>query len=100
MKAPKLTTMGFTELVRHREAVNAEIVKRSGEMRAQLARLEKASGALQGPRLVTAATKKTKYKLPARYRDPKTGKTWAGRGNTPKWIKGPKAAYLIKPKAA
>lgn len=25
--------------------------------------------------------------LPAKYRDPKTGATWSGRGRAPKWIK-------------
>ncbi|WP_438391714.1 H-NS histone family protein [Caballeronia sp. DA-9] len=28
--------------------------------------------------------------LPPLYRDPKTGKTWSGRGREPSWIKGKK----------
>lgn len=44
-------------------------------------------------------TKPTK-KLPAKYRDPDTGKEWSGRGATPKWIKNSgknKAEFLIVP---
>lgn len=87
MKAPKLTTMSFTELCRYRDLIGAEIIKRAGEMRGQLAQLEKASDALEpGLRLVTAKTRKASYRLRAKYRDPKTGETWAGRGAQPKWM--------------
>jgi len=35
-------------------------------------------------------------KLKPRYRDPATGKTWAGRGRTPRWLEGRnKAEFLI-----
>ena len=38
----------------------------------------------------------------AKYRDPKTGKTWTGRGKPPGWIAGVKsrAPYLIEKQAA
>ncbi|WP_295638330.1 H-NS histone family protein [uncultured Methylibium sp.] len=38
----------------------------------------------------------------AKYRDPKTGKTWTGRGKPPGWIAGAKsrAPYLIEKQAA
>ena len=38
----------------------------------------------------------------ARYRDPKTGKTWTGRGKPPAWIARAKNrdAYLIEKQAA
>lgn len=41
-------------------------------------------------------------KAPAKYRDPKTGKTWSGRGRTPVWLREreengeSRDAYLIK----
>jgi DNA-binding protein H-NS len=39
---------------------------------------------------------KTKSKVAAKYRDPVTGKTWTGRGMTPKWIEGgDKNSFLI-----
>lgn len=38
--------------------------------------------------------------LPPKYRDPKTGQTWSGRGRQPLWIKGDRADYSIdKPQA-
>lgn len=40
---------------------------------------------------------KPKTKLPPKYRDPETGKTWTGRGNKPKWLEGKnKEDYLIR----
>jgi DNA-binding protein H-NS len=34
--------------------------------------------------------KVTESSAPARYRDPKTGATWSGRGRAPNWIKDAK----------
>jgi DNA-binding protein H-NS len=31
--------------------------------------------------------RKTSTVVPAKYRDPKTGATWSGRGRVPNWIK-------------
>jgi DNA-binding protein H-NS len=40
---------------------------------------------------------KEKLTIEAKYKDPISGKTWSGRGKTPKWIKDTdRAAYLIK----
>ncbi len=51
------------------------------------ARKGKAAGAASGKRAEVAA----------KYRDPMTGKTWSGRGLTPKWLAGKnKADYEIK----
>jgi DNA-binding protein H-NS len=36
----------------------------------------------------TTKTKGRKPALPARYRNPKTGETWSGRGRSPGWIVG------------
>lgn len=38
----------------------------------------------------------------AKYRDPKTGKTWTGRGKPPRWIAGVRNrdSYLIEKQAA
>ena len=36
-------------------------------------------------------------KLPPKYRDPETGKTWTGQGREPSWIKGQdRDKYLIQ----
>ncbi|HTI17103.1 MAG TPA: H-NS histone family protein [Trinickia sp.] len=38
-----------------------------------------------------------KEPLPAKYRDPKTGASWSGRGRAPTWIHGKnRDRYLIK----
>ncbi|MDF3086369.1 H-NS histone family protein [Burkholderia sola] len=35
--------------------------------------------------------------VPPKYRDPKTGATWSGRGRTPAWLQGKKLErFLIK----
>lgn len=34
----------------------------------------------------TAGKATAKEPLPAKYRDPKTGKTWSGRGRAPAWL--------------
>jgi DNA-binding protein H-NS len=33
------------------------------------------------------AKKKASDKLPPKYKDPDTGKTWSGKGPTPQWLK-------------
>ena len=38
--------------------------------------------------LFGAKSSGAKKKLPAKYRDPETGKTWSGKGPTPKWLEG------------
>ncbi|WP_082248898.1 H-NS family nucleoid-associated regulatory protein [Burkholderia pseudomallei] len=41
--------------------------------------------------------KAAKTPVPPKYRDPKTGATWSGRGREPSWIKGKKhERFLIK----
>jgi DNA-binding protein H-NS len=41
--------------------------------------------------------KAKKAPLPPKYRDPKTGATWTGRGRAPKWLAGKNPdRYLIK----
>jgi DNA-binding protein H-NS len=41
------------------------------------------------------AGKGSRTTAPAKYRDPITGKTWAGRGRTPLWLDGPREAYAL-----
>ncbi|WP_042876463.1 H-NS histone family protein [Cupriavidus necator] len=40
-----------------------------------------------------------KATLPPKYRDPKTGKTWSGRGRTPSWLGKNPNRYLIQEEA-
>jgi len=45
-----------------------------------------------------APRRATKIPVPPKYRNPKTGATWSGRGRAPEWIKGKKRErFLIEP---
>lgn len=45
-------------------------------------------------------TTKTRKVLPAKYRDPVSGKTWSGKGRAPKWINGgDRSAFVIEARA-
>ena len=41
------------------------------------------------------AGKGSRKPAPAKYRDPATGQTWAGRGRTPKWMNGSREEYAL-----
>lgn len=43
----------------------------------------------------SGAQKAAKEPLPPKYRDPKTGKTWSGRGRTPAWLGKNPNRFLI-----
>ncbi|MBP0625438.1 H-NS family nucleoid-associated regulatory protein [Cupriavidus consociatus] len=42
-----------------------------------------------------ASTPQEKASLPPKYMDPKTGKTWSGRGRTPAWLGKRPERFLI-----
>lgn len=46
-------------------------------------------------RPAASATKAKAEPLPAKYRDPKTGKTWSGRGRSPAWLGKRPEKFLI-----
>lgn len=43
----------------------------------------------------SGAAKAAKEPLPPKYRDPKTGKTWSGRGRAPAWLGKNPNRFLI-----
>jgi len=43
-----------------------------------------------------SATRATKEPLPPKYMDPKTGKTWSGRGRAPSWLGKRPERFLIQ----
>lgn len=43
----------------------------------------------------SASPKAAKEQLPPKYRDPKTGKTWSGRGRAPSWLGKNPNRFLI-----
>ncbi|HDR9084573.1 H-NS histone family protein [Burkholderia vietnamiensis] len=46
-------------------------------------------------RQLASGGKAAKAPLPPKYRDPKTGATWSGRGRTPTWLQGKKLERLL-----
>lgn len=47
----------------------------------------------------SGAAHKTASALPPKYRDPKTGKTWSGRGRAPAWLGKRPERFLIDEQA-
>jgi DNA-binding protein H-NS len=86
-----LDTMTMDKLVAFRDEVNKvlgiKIAAERQSLEAQISKLDAASP--------INAIRMAPRKVPAKYRDPDTGATWAGRGRTPKWVKGNKKKYLI-----
>jgi DNA-binding protein H-NS len=101
MRALNLKNMDVDALLALRSQIDDQLATRRSDLQKQLARLQRVS--TDGPVVVangrTSAMKGVKVK--PKYRDPKTGDTWAGRGVQPRWLtaalKGGKKldSYLI-----
>lgn len=70
------------------EARLAELDSIIAAMREQIAEYGITSEQLFGRRRAAASAARTP--LAPKYRDPKTGATWSGRGKAPRWIAGAK----------
>jgi len=77
--------------------LRTRIDKRLGEQRTELANQLERISRLSGARVVRGGGSKLRgRKVPAKYRDPKTGMTWSGHGARAKWLVGKKLSdYLI-----
>jgi DNA-binding protein H-NS len=72
------------------EARRAEIVGVIADIRQKIAEFGLSAqdlGFAEAPRR-GRPPKARKAPLPAKYRDPKTGATWSGRGRSPSWLAG------------
>ncbi|MDF3080762.1 H-NS histone family protein [Burkholderia sola] len=65
------------------------------EVRARVAEYALTPEQIFGRRRSASATQVAQGRIPARYRDPKTGATWSGRGREPGWIKGKKRERFL-----
>jgi DNA-binding protein H-NS len=86
MPALNLKSMDVEALLALRAQIDGQLATRRSDLQKQLARLErlpKDGGASVGGRR-TSAMKGVKVK--PKYRDAKTGDTWAGRGVQPRWL--------------
>src|SRR5258707_12807982 len=86
MPAPNLKNMDVDALLVLRSQIDGLLATRRSELQKQLARLQRLS--TEGPAAVrngrTSAMKGVKDK--PKYRDDKTGDTWAGRGVAPRGL--------------
>ena len=86
MAARDLKNMDVDALLVLRSQIDGQLATRRGDLQKQLARLQRL--ATDAPVVVgngrTSAMKGVKVK--PKYRDAKTGDTWAGRGVQPRWL--------------
>jgi DNA-binding protein H-NS len=87
MPAPNLKSMDVDALLALRAQIDGQLATRRSDLQKQLARLQRIS--TDAPPVVagngrTSAMKGVKVK--PKYRDAKTGDTWAGRGVQPRWL--------------
>ena len=86
MPAPNLKNMDVDALLALRSQIDGQLATRRSDLQKQLARLQRVS--TDAP--VTVANGRTSamkgVKVKPKYRDAKTGDTWAGRGVQPRWL--------------
>ncbi|KWN83019.1 H-NS family nucleoid-associated regulatory protein [Burkholderia stagnalis] len=75
------------------EARLAELENIITKMREQIAEYGITADQLFGRRRVSVVS--ARVPLPPKYRDPKTGATWSGRGKAPGWIAGKKRERFL-----
>ena len=86
MPAPNLKNMDVEALLSLRSQIDGQLATRRSDLQKQLARLQKIStDAPVVARNGRASTMKG-VKVKPKYRDAKTGDTWAGRGVQPRWL--------------
>jgi predicted exporter len=79
------TGMSLDELVLLREQIGSAIDERADALRAQLASLDGRQASARRGR--PPGRRMRRYgKVAAKYRDPKTGATWSGRGAPARWL--------------
>ncbi|WP_458762798.1 H-NS histone family protein [Cupriavidus basilensis] len=88
----------YKQLLAQKEALEAQLAEvRANEAAGVLEKIrslmaefgltaEDIEGKPRRGRPVGSVAKAVKEPLPPKYRDPKTGKTWSGRGRAPAWL--------------
>jgi DNA-binding protein H-NS len=84
MAKANLASMSVDALLKLRDSIGNILGQRADELKSQLSRLGgDAVGNGRRGRRVSAMKGR---KVPAKYRDPASGETWAGRGARPRWL--------------
>jgi DNA-binding protein H-NS len=78
-----LARLDVPALLKLRDEIGAVLSQKADELKSQLARLG-ADGVGKGRRGAVSVLKGRR--VAAKYRDPATGDTWAGRGAKPRWL--------------
>ena len=93
-----LKSMSVTDLLNLRKNVDAQLQSKRSELQTMLAEIGGDSTSVDGRKISKAKGKK----VAAKYRHPKTGEEWSGRGGVAKWLVAEikagkkKEAFLIK----
>jgi DNA-binding protein H-NS len=86
MPALNLKNMDVDTLLALRSQIDSQLASRSSDLQKQLARLQGASTDTAGVRRNGRTSTIKGVKVKPKYRDAKTGDTWAGRGMQPRWL--------------
>ena len=80
MAAVNFKGLSVAELLSMRSEIDKTLQTRRSELQAQLAQIGGGEGTTRGPRSNKGR------KVAAKYRNPKTGETWSGRGGVASWL--------------
>lgn len=87
----KLSLMSVESLIELRDDVSAMLSKKADELQRQLARLTGGNEIGNGRKAMRASSGNARSlkgrKVAPKYRDRKSGATWAGRGAQPVWLR-------------
>lgn len=87
MAKQNLASMSIDALLKLRDEVISVLSDKAEGLKAQLSRLMPNGADQAKPSKIRKTAGKRSYrKAAAKYRDRKTGETWAGRGGTAKWL--------------
>ncbi len=94
MTSPDLTKLSVGQLRALQQDAEKQIkAKQAEERKAVIQKMRQvAIDAGYDPDELMGKSKKATGKLPPKYRDPESGKTWSGKGPVPKWAQPYKAS--------
>jgi DNA-binding protein H-NS len=86
MPALNLKNMDVDALLILRSQIDGQLMTRRSDLQKQLARLQRLSADAPAAAANGRTSAMKGVKVKPKYRDPRTGDTWAGRGVQPRWL--------------
>ncbi|HEY6256770.1 MAG TPA: H-NS family nucleoid-associated regulatory protein [Xanthobacteraceae bacterium] len=86
MPAPNLKSMDVEALLELRSRIDGQLASRRSDLQKQLARLQGTSTDAPAVHRNGRVSAMKGVKVKPKYRDARTGDTWAGRGVQPRWL--------------